>query len=673
MTYLFRLTCKSTLLLFFFIGAVFSTYVSADELSHGTFNIDNGGDVIQAPLLSTDVKMNISGLMARVEVTQTFKNESPNWVEGKYLFPLPEKSAVDSLQMKIGERIIIGEIKEKQQAKKIYERAKISGRKASLVAQHRPNVFTNSVANIAPFETIEVKIEYQQDLMFRLDEGISIRFPMTMTPRYTPSNIISESYQDLSQGFMVSPSFFSVLDYSQVSAEKSSHRVSIEANIDSGFPLSHIESKSHKVVYNQQSESLHKIKLSGFDVKNDRDFILNWKPVDGAAPRAALFTETQQSNNFLSLMILPPAAGTQPISLSREVIFVIDTSGSMAGESIQQAKSALLYGFDSLTPNDYFNVIEFNSTTSRLFNHSRPFTLSSKKLAERFVANLNAQGGTEMYSAMDAALKSTGSNTDLRQVVFLTDGAISNEAQLFQLIEDKLGDSRLFTVGIGSAPNAFFMKRAARFGRGSFTFVADVQQAESIITELFSKIASPVLSNIAIDWPAGTQVEMWPSKIPDLYAGEPLWIKAKTSSLNGNLAISGQLANSLWQTDVRLSSNFNQPGVAKLWAREKIASLMNQARHGRLSAEAKKAVTDVALEHQLVSRYTSLIAVDKTPSRVAEELYSKRIQQTRPKGSVAPMSYPKTALPFYVSSKYAFIILLISFFSLVVLKVRENR
>ncbi|TQV73184.1 marine proteobacterial sortase target protein [Aliikangiella marina] len=661
--------------LWFFLLVTFSQFTlafnpssSADELSSGTLELIHESEVIQAPLLSTDVNINIVGMMARVIVTQTFENESANWVEGKYLFPLPEKSAVDTLTMKIGERVIVGEIKEKQQAKKIYERAKISGKKASLVEQQRPNVFSNSVANIAPFEKIEVQIHYQQDLTYSAVNGMSIRFPMTMTPRYTPSNIIEENYQDLSQGFAFAPSFFNVVDLPQVSAEKSTHRVNINVALDSGLPLAAIKSNTHKIIHQQQSESLHKIKLSGYNIKTDRDFILNWKPIDGASPKAAMFTETMNNDSFVSLMIMPPIGQKAIQQLTREVIFVIDTSGSMAGESIKQAKSALLQGIGSLSSGDYFNVIEFNSSFSRLFQSSVAIDSRSQGKANRFVTGLNANGGTEMYAAMNAALTGHHAPTDLRQVIFLTDGAISNESQLFQLIEDELSDSRLFTVGIGSAPNEFFMKRAARFGRGSYTFIHSVEEAEAMLTELFYKISAPVLSNIKLEWPKGSTVEMWPDRIPDLYAGEPLWLKAKTDVLNGEISISGELADSIWQTKVSLDKGKNQHGVGKLWAREKIATIMNKARHGRLTEKAQQAVTQVALEHQLVSRFTSLVAVDKTPTRIAEALYSRRIQQTRPKGSVAPISYPSTALQFTIPPWMSVILIVLSLFCLLVVK-----
>ena len=643
--------------------------VSDEEITSGRLTLTlQDSSKIPAPVINTDVEMDIAGLSARVRVVQQFKNDTPYWVEGTYLFPLPEKSAVDSLQMKIGERLIIGEIKEKQEAKKIYQKAKISGKKASLVMQHRPNIFSNSVANIAPFETIEITIEYQQDLRYRKDFGLSIRFPMTMTPRYTPSSLLVESYDDLNHGFQFQPSFFNQIDLKQKSASEPGSLVTIKANIESGFPLSFLKSTSHQVSYNKLSETNHLVKLTNTNEKSDRDFVLNWRPLQGAEPRAAMFSETLNDEHYISLMIMPPMSDERELTLNREVVFVIDTSGSMAGESIEQAKSALAYGIHTLLPGDRFNVIEFNSETDSLYNDAQILNDWSKKEALDFVSRLNADGGTEMIKAMDEALDATTDPSRVRQVIFLTDGAISNESQLFERIENRLGDTRLFTVGIGSAPNAFFMKRAATFGRGSFTFIADINKAETKIRQLFEKISRPVLSHIQIKWPDAANVEMWPAKIPDLFTGEPLWIKAKVEDYTDLMTISGRFVDNLWQTDIPLARGKDQAGIAKLWAREKIAAIENSAFHGRLTDSDKQLITSIALEHHLVSRYTSLIAVDKTPSRIAEQLYSQRVKQVKPKGTASSLSYPKTALTLWLTPTWSLILLILSVSGLFILR-----
>lgn len=640
------------------------------EIKKGTLQLHSAEtEVIEAPILKTQVDFDISGLTARVKVKQEFHNQTANWVEGIYLFPLPEKSAVDSLQIKIGERVIVGEIKEKKEAKRIYQKAKKDGKKASLVEQHRPNVFTNSVANIAPFEKVEVTIEYQQELSFAKDGSLNIRFPMTMTPRYTPNSMISERFDGFKQGFQFTPSVFENIDLPQKSSLQAGNDVEIKVNLDSGIPLASLSSKSHQISYQQSSVSSYQVSLAGANNKANRDFILSWLPIAGSEPRAALFNETIDNQHYVSLMVMPPQQKVTDISLPREVIFVIDTSGSMGGESIRQAKKALIYGLSTLRYGDKFNVIEFNSATDSLYVRPKNYTESSYTEAVNFVRQLNANGGTEMLSAMNRALDSHSDNNRVRQVLFLTDGAISNESELFKIISKKLGDSRLFTVGIGSAPNAFFMKRAAQFGRGTFTFIADVNESEKKISQLFKQISQPLLSNIEIEWPQNSNVEMWPEKAPDLFSGEPLWIKAKVAELNGELAIKGRMANSLWETHLSLSPGQSHPGIAKLWAREKIASIMNQARHGQVNLNQKQIIIDTALKHHLVSRFTSLIAVDKTPSRNEELLVEKRIQQVAPKGSEqAALNYASTAIDLYLTPQQALWIIVLAFAGLILIR-----
>ncbi len=630
---------------------------------------------VPAVNLKTDVSMLISGLTARVKVVQTFKNDLDQWVEGRYLFPLPDKAAVDHLTIRIGERVIIGEIKERQAAKRIYEKAKISGKKASLVEQHRPNLFINSVANIGPYESIEVTIEYQQDVFYSRDTGLSIRFPMAITPRYQPSKIYKEVFDDSSRGLKHAvQSKFENIDKQHNPAE---NLAEIKIELDSGIPLQEITSTSHEIVTHQLTERFYKIALSKKNINADRDFALNWKPVASSAPRAAIFTERKAGENYLSAMILPPSVDTsQAKKIPREVIFVIDTSGSMAGESIKQAKKALYHAVSNLEVGDRFNVIQFNSVTQSLFSTARAVTENNRKLANHYIRNLKADGGTEMYPAIEKSLQVRTDQSILRQVIFLTDGAVSNEAELFELIHKNLSISRLYTVGIGSAPNAFFMKKAARFGRGKFTFISDIQNSSHKIKLLLDSISRPQLTHIALEWPKSLQVEMWPSKIPDLYDGEPLWLKVKTSQLKGNLRITGRLRDIAWQSDLSLNQPQQQDGIAVLWTREKIASIFNSAFQGKVTPEQKQQVIDTALEHHLVSRFTSLVAVEHLLSRATDRLHSEKIQPNRPKGSVSAsksnstISYASTSLDLDLQVQWNLVLFALSLFGFLWFRLR---
>lgn len=678
----------------------FSSLLFAQEESYepptaGTLYISSNQMPEQEAInLKTDIKMQISGLSARVTVTQTFENDSDQWVEGKYLFPLPDKSAVDHLTMKIGDRLIVGEIKEKEEAKKIYQRAKLSGKKASLIEQHRPNLFTNSVANIGPYETIEIIIEYQQEVIYNREQGFSIRFPMTVTPRYQPVAIYKESFDSS----LVSNSNNGIFGQAKEmrylfptdSEEQENlqvNRVNIQVELNAGFALLDLSSNSHKLNTLQKTEKRYQINFSDEVVKMDRDFVLNWKPVPSVQPRVAIFAESKDQDNYISMMILPPSTteisggskqSYQEQAINREIIFVIDTSGSMSGESMTQAKEALGFALTTLVSGDKFNVIEFNSTTSKLFNSAQDANQSNISRAHYFVAELEADGGTEMFSAIEASLDGIDDHQLVRQVIFLTDGAISNEAELFSLIDERLGDSRLYTVGIGSAPNSYFMKKAARFGRGTFTFIADANESNEKMSELFEQISQPQLTHINITWPKNSLADVWPKRVPDLFDGEPLWIKAKVSDLSGTINVSGRVGDTLWQSSLSMNNSTQQSGVAVLWAREKIESIMNSVYHGQVSDEQKQEIIDTAIKHHIVSRYTSLIAVDKTPARTAEQLHERIVKNHKPKGSqkrklsASSLNYPNTSLDLDVSFKWFNLIFLISLFGLLITRIRTN-
>ncbi len=325
------------------------------------------------------------------------------------------------------------------------------------------------------------------------------------------------------------------------------------------------------------------------------------------------------------IMLLPPASEISPV-LHREVIFVIDTSGSMSGPSIVQAKQALNLALNRLKPGDRFNIIQFNSYTDKLFRFPQPLSHHALRQAHQYVDSLEAQGGTEMAPALRAALLKQNNNNhkdrnyDVRQVIFLTDGSIGNEDALFNIIQSQLGDSRLFTIGIGSAPNSHFMNRAAKFGRGTHTYIGNVSEIQSKMEILFSKLESPVLTNIHIQWPENCVVESWPQNIPDLYLGEPLLISTKSDALPESLLITGEIAGETWSASLNLKGGQKDSGIPVIWARKKIAALMDQMGRGDEAEDLRKNIIETALTHHLVSKYTSLVAVDVTPARIKEAL-----------------------------------------------------
>ena len=577
---------------------------------------------VEAPTVETKVRIRVTGLVGRTRVVQLFRNPSEEWVEGVYVFPLPERAAVDTMRMKVGERVIEGQIQEKTQARRTYEKAKREGKKASLLEQERPNIFTVSVAHIGPLEEVRIELEYQEEVRYEAGR-FDLRFPMAVGPRYIPGIPAKTETVSFTGTGWAQPTRI-VTDADRITPpvlppnSRRENPVELDIELHLGMPLVSVESSSHAVKVEHQVAFGYHVTLREGAVPADRDFTLSWAPDVGAAPRAALFNESVDGDNYVLLMLMPPSDGQKTARLPRETIFVIDTSGSMNGTSIEQARGALLLALDRLQPDDTFNVIQFNSSTSKLNRQPVPATAAAVERARSYVRGLAAGGGTEMMSALTAAFgqRSPPEIHRVRQIIFITDGSVGNEAQLFDHIQAHLGERRLFTVGIGSAPNGHFMTRAAKFGRGTFTYVGTAAEVSIKMEELFGKIESPVLSHIELDFEDET-AEVWPKHVPDLYAGEPIVVAAKVRGVASGLDVRGRRGEEPWGVGFQLRGGKTQSGVARLWARRKIADLMDTMTVAKEVSErhaARTGIVEVALQHHLVSRFTSLVAVDVTPS-----------------------------------------------------------
>jgi len=618
--------------------------VAKGEVSSGSLLLQSAtpGRYVEAPLVAADVKMDIAGPVIRTRLTQRFTNPTDKWVEGVYAFPLPEDAAVDTLKIVIGDRFIEGDIKERQEARVIYEHAAANGQRAGLVEEERPNLFTTSLANIGPGETVAIQIEYQDKA--RLDNGVwSTRFPLVIAPRYSPKPTIGLTASRDTRAISVSDP---VPDRERISppvlhpahepggVEGLRLPVKFDISLEAGVPLAEISSRTHGLKLNRVDADTARITLTEGEVPADRDFVLSWKPEPAKAPTASLFRETRNGEDYLLAMVNPPAIRTQAQRRDRETIFVIDNSGSMSGESMDQAKAGLLAALDRLAPTDEFNVIRFDDTMDMLFTTAVPANDQNLARAKRFVSSLEANGGTEMLPALQAALVDNDRNNadEVRQVVFITDGAIGNEDQLFEAIHDGLGRSRLFTVGIGSAPNGYFMTRAARQGRGTFTYMDDVTKVAEQSAKLFAALENPVMTDLEVKLPTGA-ADAYPSPLPDLYAGEPVTLVVRAKDLKGDLTLSGKLNGASWSQTFALSDAAQSTGVAQLWGRAKIAGFEESRYSGMSLEDVDKGVLQTALDFHLVSRLTSLVAVDKTPARPAgEQLDSREIASMLPKG-----------------------------------------
>ena len=618
--------------------------------------------LMPAPVLQTDVHMIVSGIVARARVRQEFTNPAAGWSEGVYVFPLPEDAAVDRLRMRIGERSIEGVIQERAAAKAQYEGAKRAGHRASLVEEERPNVFTTSVANIPPGAAITVEIEYQQAI--RYDAGqFRLRFPMVVGPRYVPGTPAPASH-----GSGWAPDTDQVPDASRITppvehpARGAINPVSLVIELDPGVALARLEASYHQVQTTPLAGGRYRIELTGGSVAADRDFELVWQPYADSAPAVTLLTERKGAETFALLMVVPPApTALDGLRLPREVIFVIDNSGSMHGASIDQARAALRLALARLRPTDSFNVIRFNHTTESLFPRALAATPQNVALADRYVAGLRADGGTEMLAALRQALDGQEHPGYLRQVVFLTDGAVGNEAQLFATIHERLGDTRLFTIGIGSAPNSYFMREAARVGRGTFTYIGSTTEVKDRMVALFGKLESPVLTDLRLELSGGAAVDTVPAPIPDVYLGEPVTVALRAATLPPRVVLRGRLGLDLWEREISVQSAEAGAGLSAHWARGKIAALLDVRRPGA-DDESRRAVVELALAHHLVSKYTSLVAVEVTPARPeAEALHGHALATNLPDGwdytAVFGLGQGATAGPVHVALGLAALLL----------------
>ncbi len=551
---------------------------------------------IPAPVLGSTVEIKVTGIIARAKVTQIFKNVSAEWVEGIYIFPLPEDAAVDSLRMKVGNRVIRGAIQEKEEARKNYEVAKQNGVRASLVEQQAANVFTTSVANVGPGETVEVSIELQQ--VVKWEQGhFGLRFPMVVAQH--PNAKQNPAPPRLPAGAApINPFAF-------------------HADLYPGLPLAKIASSSHAITVEEGKGFRYAVDLAKGVEPADSDLVLEWTPAVGREPRAVYYSEEVDGERYSLLMVMPPDASDAVASrLPRETIFVIDNSGSMSGAKLEQARRALLLGLSKLQPMDWFNVIRFSSTATAVFPKSVPASSDAVEKARSWVAGLGIEGGTNMLPAMEIAFRNPPPPGLVPQVIFATDGQLEDEPQVVKFLGAHLGDRRLFPVAIGTDPNAHLLGQLAAMGRGSFTAITDTAKVATAMGGLFSQLESPMLQGIDVQW-SDPAAEAWPARIPDLYLGEPLVVTARSSAGAGPVNVSGSRGGSSWQDSFPAASDLKGAGIDKLWARKKIAALTDSLLEGASPAEVRRAIAELGLRHHLVTDYTSLVAVDEAPTAPA--------------------------------------------------------
>jgi len=570
-----------------------------------------GGSGHQALALSTEVDIQVTGMLATVEVRQQFFNQSGDWAEGVYRFPLPDRAAVEQLQIRLGQRLIEGEIQEREAARANYEAARDKGQIAGLVERDQGNQFSTRVANIPPGEMVEIRIGFTQAVVyehgrFRLD------FPTTAAPKFRPTEELERAVRERLE---------SALD-----SGLPQRPVQLSVDLRPGLRLSGIDSTHHAIDVEELGSDWFITLADGADWSG-RDFQLIWTPEDTGEAATAAFAESFDGREHVMLTLVPPQA-FEADDTPREVILVIDTSGSMSNEPIVQARESLHYALASLKPGDRFNVVEFDHQARSLYPQSLTFSEDRHIEAAEWVDSLASGGGTDMGPPLALALAAPPADGYLRQVVFITDGMVSNEQELLERTSEDLGDSRLFTVGIGHGVNASFLRRLATAGRGSYTAIAETSRIAAQMSDLVVQLESPVIHDIEVVWPR--PVEFYPDTIPDLYIGQPLSVIARADRLSGDVIVRGTSNGRYFERVLPLEDFRPAPGVASQWGRSRIEALENRIVPPGEEPMIESEVLDTALAYSLVSSQTSLVAVDKTPARSREAALQRHRLETSP-------------------------------------------
>jgi len=559
----------------------------------------------QLPMLDLHVEIDVTGLMVHGTLTQAFENPTPETIEALYVFPLPEKAAIHHMEIRIGERRIVSVIQEKKEARQTYETAHREGRKAALLEQDRPNLFATAVAGVNPGEEVHVRLEYIEELDY--DNGaFQLVFPLTYTPRYGPP-----PRPETDGGERIGPA--------DTSPAVEQPRARLTVRLQAGLPLEEPVSDSHEITWWWDNEVLVIEPKSEVPVAADRDFHLRFVPQVGHEPEATLLTEDREEGRYALLMVLPSPEAPEMTGLATETLFIVDISGSMSGPSIRQARAALAAAVQRLHPDDAFNILAFNDSVRAFAGDYVPAGDAERAQARRWIEGLAAGGGTRIDLALDAGLEMVERDETWRveRIVFLTDGAISTEDVVLDRIRSRLGSARLHTLGIGAAPNRYLMRQMAAAGQGLCDFISRVDQADNRIDAFLSRLSRPVMTDIVLTWEGVAPLETFPERLPDLHAGEPLTLSAwfGTGSGPGRLVLDGRIGGSRIRRVLDVGEGAGRPtGIATRWARAKVGDLMDSLHEGADPDAVRQAVIDVSRRFGIMTRFTSLVAVEEFPT-----------------------------------------------------------
>lgn len=568
-----------------------------------------GEKLVPVPLKHTDVKASVIGYIASVDVQQQYQNPFGDKIEAVYVFPLPQNAAVNEFIMTVGERRIRGIIRERKEAEKIYQEAKSQGYVASLLTQERPNVFTQSIANIEPGKRIDIDIKYFNTLSYT-DGSYEFVFPMVVGPRFNPPGY-TDGIGAVPRGSYGSSGQKTEQQY-LAPDERSGHDIALSVEIDAGVPIEKIDSRNHKIATQQLSPTKTRVTLDASDTLPNRDLVLRYQ-VAGKSTKPALVAQREGNGGYFTLMLFPPELLNDLPRQPLEFVFTIDVSGSQSGRPLEQAQAATRFALTHMGPDDTFQVIRFGNTARKLFPAPQPVTAANVRAALQWVDCFEANEGTMLIDGVHASLLFPHDESRTRYVAFMTDGFIGNDAEAIAEVHKCIGPARLFSFGVGQSTNRYLLDGMARMGRGAVAYLGLNDDANAVMGRYFSRISHPALSDIAIDWGTAKVHDVFPARVPDLYVGRPVVLTGRyEGELPPQITLNAKIGGRVQQIQVpvqQADAKMDGKALPAVWARMKIEDLADRAAlEGGIDLPSQ--VRQLALEYNLMSAYTSFVAVD---------------------------------------------------------------
>ncbi|HWS89687.1 MAG TPA: VIT domain-containing protein [Pyrinomonadaceae bacterium] len=635
----------STLLAFAFyglnnVGAARAARQSDTQATQGSlYAVDPSGKGAGAcPLKHTDVRAEVSGFISRVTVTQEFENPFTDKIEAVYVFPLPQAAAVDDMTMEVGGRTIKGRTMRREEAQAAYREARERGHVASLLNQERPNVFTQSVANILPGQGVKVRISYVETLKYEAGT-YEWSFPMVVGQRYVPAGTADAAG--------INPPVMP-------DGVRAGHDISVEVSIDAGVPLEGVASVTHAIEVERRGAAGAVVRLKDAATIPNKDFVLKYDVAGGRVEDALLTHAAAGRGGYLALILQPPDRVAPAEITPKELVFVLDTSGSMSGFPIEKAKETMRLALEGLNPQDTFNLITFSGDTYVLFKEPVPATPQNLSKAQEFLASRSGGGGTEMMKAIRAALDPSDSSGHVRVVCFMTDGWVGNESEIIGEVQ-RHPNARVFSMGFGTSPNRYLLDKMAEYGRGEVEYVSEGDDGADAARRFHERVRSPLLTDLSVEWAGLPVADLYPKRVPDLFSAKPVILVGRyAGAARGVVRLRGKMAGMEFAREVAVELPAVQPShdvLATLWARRRVDELMGQSmRPGNADKTLQEEVARLGLDYRLMTQFTSFVAVEERvvtdggePRRVDVPVEAPPVAQNGGGGSVdysRPFSAP---------------------------------